>query len=116
MDRPLYLSFLGDRIQAMVEASPNPRNISVMFQEEFARSGLVREVGHCPLHEVGLRLVASNPSVWEKLDSLGVFKAIRHLKRAPPTDNLAARRSLLADKDSPADSLLQWASLMGAVV
>lgn len=116
MDRPLYLSFLGDRMQAMVDASFNPHQAVQDFQDEMYRTGLVRDLGNIPLHEAGARLVASNPSVWEKLDSLGVFRAIKSQRKAPATDNLAARRSLQADKDSPADSLTRWASLMGAVV
>src|SRR5712692_836221 len=69
LDRDIYLSYLSDRVQAMVDALPeeDQKDAVSQFQEEMFRTGLVREVGFCPADEVGVNLVMSNSEIWEKL-------------------------------------------------
>jgi hypothetical protein len=115
MDRLMYLSFLGDRVQSMVDAWPEPAELVWQLQEEMFRTGLVREIGYCPSDQAGSRLIEGNPNVEEKLSQLGVFRALSHGKNVPTTDDLAARRALQAEKEDPADGLLMWASQIAAV-
>ena len=115
MDRRTYLSYLGDRIQTMVQSSQDPQEAVKALQEELYRTGLVREVGYCPTDEAGQRLVTDNPSIEDKVDNLGAFKSLESNPRAAPTDNLEARKAMKADQTAPQDSLLNWATQMGAV-
>jgi hypothetical protein len=110
-DRQSYMTWLGYRVQAMIDSSPDPRQAVTSLQEEFYRTGLVRETGNCPTEEAGDTLVAQNPSVKEKVDNLMGLKPWP--TRTPAVDSLAARNALAAEKSSPMDGLLNWATWMG---
>ena len=115
IDRYLYVNFLGDRIQRMVDASEDPREAVARLQEKMYRTGLVMDAGHCPTDKAGNYLIWNNPAVEEKLCNLRVFQSIGKERRVPSTDNLTVRRELEAEKHSPMDGLLSWVHSMGAV-
>lgn len=116
MDRQTYLSYLGHRVQRMVNKSPDPKAAVKALQTEMFRTGLVRETGYCPMNEAGSRLVTYNPTAYEKVSNLGAFKSLASKPQAAATDSLEARNAMSPDCDSPQDSLLNWATQMGAVV
>lgn len=112
LDRDLYMSFLGDRIQEMVDTAPDPEEAVSALQEAMFSSGLVSEVGHCPTDEAGNRLVCSNPAVEERLSILGVFQSLREVKR-PLIENLLAHEVFLSQEENPVDNLTMWAWHIG---
>ncbi len=116
LDRDIYLSYLSDRVQAMVDALPEEDQADAVqqVQEVMFRTGLVREVGFCPADEVGVNLVMSNSEIWEKLSNLGVSQRLRKA-RYPLMENLMAHQALMSDRENPGDCLMKWASRMGAV-
>jgi hypothetical protein len=116
LDRDLYLSYLSDRVQAMVDALPEEDHVDAVrqFQEEMFSTGLVREVGFCPADEVGVTLVMSNSEIWEKLSNLGVSQRLRKA-RYPLIENLMAHQALMSDRENPVDNLTMWAWRMGQV-
>ena len=114
LDRDIYMSLLGDRIQHMVDQAPDPDEAVSALQEEMFSSGLLLDVGHCPANQAGNRLVWSNGAVEEKLSSLGVFQRLKKVK-APLVENLMAHQALMSEKDNPVDNLMLWASQIGAV-
>ena|ERR1700722_8577362 len=112
LDRDLYMSFLGDRIQEMVDTAPDPGEAVSALQEAMFSSGLVGDVGHCPTHEAGNRLVWSNPAVEEQLSILGVFERLREVK-SPLIENLLAHEVFMSQKENPVDNLTVWAWHIG---
>jgi len=114
LDRHIYMSLLGDRIQRMVDEAPDSDEAVSALQEEMFTSSLVLDVGHCPASEAGNRLVWSNPAVEEKLSSLGVFQKLSKLKQ-PLVEDLMAHQALMSEKDNPVDNLTLWAAQIGAV-
>lgn len=116
LDSDLYLSFLADRVQAMVDLLPpeNRKEAVSMFQEEMFRTGLVSDVANCPPDEVGVNLVMSNSEIWEKLSNLGVSQRLRKA-RYPLIENLMAHQALMSDRENPIDNLTMWAWRMGQV-
>lgn len=116
LDRDLYLSYLSDRIQAMVDALPEENRSDAVgqFQEEMFRTGLVKDVGHCPPDDAGVNLVMSNSEIWEKLSNLGVSQRLRKAKY-PLIENLMAHQALMSDRENPVDNLTMWAWRMGQV-
>lgn len=112
LDRDLYLSFLGDRIQEMVDTAPDPEEAVSALQEAMFSNGLVSEVGHCPMEEAGNRLVWSNPAVEEQLSNLGVFQSLREIKH-PLIENLLAHEVFVSQKENPVDNLSMWAWHIG---
>jgi hypothetical protein len=108
------MSLLGDRIQRMVDEASDPSEAVRALQEEMFSSGLVLDVGHCPVDEAGNRLVWSNPAIEEKLSSLGVFQKLRKV-RHPLVESLMAHQALMSDRENPGDNLTLWASQIGAV-
>jgi hypothetical protein len=112
LDRDLYMSLLGDRIQEMVDTAPDPEEAVSALQEAMFSSGLVSEVGHCPTDEAGNRLVWSNPAVAEQLSNLGVFQSLREV-RQPLIENLLAHEVFVSQKENPVDNLTMWAWHIG---
>jgi hypothetical protein len=108
LDSYLYMNFLGDRIQEMVDTAPDPEEAVSALQEEMFSSGLVMDVGHCPTSEAGNRLVWSNPAVEERLSNLGVFEELRHVV-CPLIESLLAYEALKSQEDNPVDNLTLWA-------
>src|SRR5271156_2018862 len=114
LDRHIYMSLLGDRIQHMIDEAPDPDEAVSALQEEMFRTGLVIEVGHCPADEAGSRLVWSNSAIEEKLSNLGVFERLKKAKQ-PLIENLMAHQALVSDNENPVDNLTLWASQIAAV-
>jgi hypothetical protein len=112
LDRDLYMSLLGDRIQEMVDTAPDPEEAVSALQEAMLSSGLVSEVRHCPTDEAGNRLVWSNPAVEEQLSNLGVFQSLREV-RQPLIENLLAHEVFASQKENPVDNLTMWAWHIG---
>jgi hypothetical protein len=112
LDRNIYMSLLGDRIQEMVDTAPDPEEAVSALQEEMFSSGLVGDVGHCPTDEAGNRLVWSNPSVEERLSILGVFKSLSAVKH-PLIENLLAHEVFRSQRENPVDNLTMWAWHIG---
>ena len=112
LDRDLYMSFLGDRIQEMVDTAPDSEEAVTALQEAMFSSGLLSDVVHCPTDEAGNRLVWSNPAVQEQLSILGVFQRLREVKH-PLIENLMAHEVFMSQKDNPVDNLTMWAWHMG---
>ena len=112
LDRDLYMSFLGDRIQEMVDTAPDPEEAVAALQEAMFCCGLVSDVGHCPTDEAGNRLVAGNPAVEEQLSILGVFQSLREVKH-PLIENLLAHEVFSSQKENPVDNLTTWAWHIG---
>jgi hypothetical protein len=110
-DREVYLSLLGDRIQAMVDASPDPKEAVSQLQEEMHSTGLVKDVAHCKTERAGIDLVEGNPEIWEICSNLGVFQKLRYV-RQPLIENLMAHQALISDQENLVDGLTLWASLM----
>jgi hypothetical protein len=114
LNREIYLHLLSDRIQGMVDKSPDPQAAVKQFQEALFAEGMVSDMATCPIEEVGQNLVLSNPDVWEKLSNLGVFQKLLTAK-PPLVANLMAHQALTSDQDDPTGRLLAWASRMGQV-
>ena len=112
LDRNIYMSLLGDRIQEMVDTAPDPTEAVSALQEEMLSSGLVGDVGHCPTDEAGNRLVWSNPAIEEQLSNLGVFQSLREIKH-PLIENLLAYEVFMSQKENPVDNLTMWAWHIG---
>jgi hypothetical protein len=112
LDRDLYLSLLGDRIQEMVDTAPDPEEAVSALQEAMFSSGLVGDVGHCPMDEAGNRLVWSNPAVEEQLSNLGVFQRLSDIE-LPLIENLLAYEVFMSQKENPVDNLTMWAWHIG---
>jgi hypothetical protein len=108
LDRDIYMSLLGDRIQEMVDTAPEPDEAVSALQEAMFSSGLVSDVGHCPTEEAGDRLVWSNGAVEEQLSILGVFQRLREVKH-PLIENLLAHEVFMSQKENPVDNLTIWA-------
>jgi hypothetical protein len=114
LDSDTYMYLLSKRVQHMVDESGDPSEAVAALQEEMFRSGLVSEVGFCPVDEAGNRLVWSNPAVEEKLSNLGAFELLRTAQQ-PLIENLMAHQALVSDRENPIDNLTLWASQIGAV-
>jgi hypothetical protein len=112
LDRDLYMSLLGDRIQEMVDTAPDPDEAVSALQEAMFGSGLVGDVGHCPTDEAGNRLVESNPAVEEQLSILGVFQSLSQVKH-PLIENLLAHEVFVSQNENPVDNLTMWAWHVG---
>src|ERR1700694_2489775 len=102
----LYLSYLGDRIQAMVDDLPEDLREDAVrqFQEAMYCESLLGEILHCPPDEVGVNLVISNPQVWEGLSNLGIEQRLIDVKH-PLIENLMAHEALMSDRENPIDNL-----------
>jgi hypothetical protein len=112
LNRDIYMSLLGDRIQEMVDTAPDAEEAVSALQEEMFSSGLVSDVGYCPTDEAGNRLVCSNPAVEEQLSILGVFRGLGEVKH-PLIENLLAYEVFVSQKENPVDNLTMWAWHIG---
>jgi hypothetical protein len=112
LDRDIYMSLLGDRIQEMVDTAPDPEEAVSALQEAMFGSGLLGEVGNCPTDETGNRLVWGNPAVEEQLSNLGVFRKLSEVKY-PLIENLLAHEAFGSQKENPVDNLTTWAWHIG---
>lgn len=107
LDRELYLSLLGDRIQRMIDASPDPQGATNELANLLFEQGLLADAGHVPAEEAGNRLVWSNPAIEERLGNRNLLSKI---KAAKPHEMPEARKAILADQADPLTRLLSWGS------
>jgi hypothetical protein len=112
LDRDLYMSFLGDRIEEMVDTAPDPEEAVAEFQEAMFNEGLLSELVHCPTDGAGNHLVWSNPAVAEQLSNLGVFQSLNQIKY-PLIENIRAHQVFKYQKENPGDNLSMWAWHIG---
>jgi hypothetical protein len=108
LDRQMYLSLLADRVQAMVDRSPDPKQAAAMLHQQMVDAGLAMSGSLTP-EQVGEKLVMSNPDLWERLDSLHLLE---HLKTARPIESPDARTELQLDLQTPLLRLQGWASAL----
>ena len=73
LDRDLYMSFLGDRIQEMVDAAPDPEEAVAAFQEAMFSEGLLSEVVHCPTDDAGNTLYGATQQLLNSYRTWGFF-------------------------------------------
>jgi len=106
--RNLYLSFLGERIQALVNACPDPRAATIGLQKDLWDAGLYPDLGFIPTQEAGSSLVATNPGTRERLDSWGALPS----GNPAPEEMPRAREALNEEKSDPLGSLHLWAALL----
>lgn len=112
LDRDVYMGFLAERIQEMVDSAPDPAEAVAALQEAMFSGGLLSDVGHCPIDEAGTRLVEGNPAVEERLSIVGVFQNLREIKH-PLIENLLAHEVLMSQREDPVGSLTMWAWHIG---
>ena len=112
LTRLTYLHLLGERIQRMVDSSPDPKVAVKELVQAMFEEGLLSDTGNCPPSEAGNRLILSNSEVEEILTNLGVFRRLTKAK-PPLVENLMAHQALMSDRDDPLGRLKTWASQMG---
>lgn len=109
LDRAQYLSLLGERIQCLVNACPDPQGITDALVEDLFEAGLYPDSGHVTAEDAGAYLVSSNPGTRERLDSWGALPT----REAGPTCEMpAVREVLMGERYDPDDSLRCWAALL----
>ena len=109
LDRRLYLSLLGERVQCLVNACEDPQEATDTLVEDLWDAGLYPDVGHVPAAEAGAYLVSSNPGTRERLDSWGVLPT---WEAGPTHEMAAAREVLMGERCDPEDHLRSWAGLL----
>lgn len=109
LDRALYLSLLGQRIQCLVNACPDPQDTTDTLVEDLFDAGLYPDLGHVAAEDAGAYLVSSNPGTRERLDSWGVLPT----PQSGPTHEMpAAREVLMGERYDPEDHLRSWVGLL----
>jgi hypothetical protein len=110
--RDEYLSWLGERIQHLVNACDNPQYVTNVLVEDLFEAGLYPDVGHVPARDAGAYLVASNPGTQHCLDSWGVLPMPPAWEFGPTQEMPEAREEISADHYDPEDRLRSWAGLL----
>ncbi|HEX5461376.1 MAG TPA: hypothetical protein VFX20_15535 [Steroidobacteraceae bacterium] len=108
--RDSYLSLLSERIQCLVNACPNPQDITDALVEDLFEAGVYPDLGHVASQDAGAYLVSSNPGIRQRLDSWGVLPT----GEAGPTHEMpAAREVLTSERYDIEDHLRSWAAWLG---
>jgi hypothetical protein len=108
--RDRYLSLLGQRIQFLVDACPDPQDITDTLVEDLFEAGPYPDTGRVPAENAGAYLVSSNPGTRERLDSWGVLPTP---EAGPTCEMTAAREVLMGERYDPEDHLRSWVGLLG---
>ena len=104
LDRDLYLSLLGERMQSLVNAAPDKPRAVADAQAALHEAGLFPDLGTIPVDEAGNRLVWSNPAIEERLVNLGVLPPT-----LPPLKEVSAARTVLkTERNDPPSGLAAW--------
>ncbi|MDB6102553.1 MAG: hypothetical protein JWO52_2552 [Gammaproteobacteria bacterium] len=106
--RDLYLMFLGERIQRLVNACQDPRQAVRDLVEDLFEAGLLPDVGHVPTQRAGAYLVSSNPGTEYRLSQWGVLPNASLL----PWEMPEAREVLNDERYDPESNLRSWAGLL----
>lgn len=109
LNRDLYLSVLGERIQCLVNACPDPQEITDRMVEDLWDAGLYPDTGHVPAAEAGAYLVSTNPGTRQRLDSWG---ALPTLEAGPTMEMPAAREVLMGERYDPEDAIRGWTGIL----
>ncbi len=111
MCRDIYNSFLGDRIQALINLSDDPEHSAWTLTEALHDAGMWSYASYGPMDEIGNNLVVSNPHVWEALTNLRVYDSVWPPRKIPFADSLIVRRELQGESsacDDPEGMLQMW--------
>ena len=104
LDRDLCLNLLGQRIQSLVDASPDKRYAVNQLHEALFEAGLYPDLGTIPVNEAGNWLVWSNPGVESRLLDVGALP-----RKLPPLKEVSAARTVLkTERDDPPSGLAAW--------
>jgi hypothetical protein len=112
LDRSRYLFLLGERIQCLVNACPDPQDITDALIDDLFEAGLYPDTGHVAAEDAGAYLVSTNPGTRERLDSWGVLPTWE----AGPTHEMpAAREALMGERYDVEDHLRSWVGLLSSL-
>ena len=108
----IYLNLLGERIQRLIDRSPNPKAAGQRLQELLDQAGLINSPQTLYPGNQANQLVTSNPSVEARLDALDLPMDLTSLTLV---EMLSARKELQADKSDPLNRLDDWASAVSVM-
>lgn len=104
----LYLSAVSDRVQRLVNLSPDPAAVVRQLEDDLASAGLWYFQVNVNPQTAGEVLVYSNPPLWEVLSVLLEL----NLPLVPKQEQESARQELERDKENPSQRLRLWAGAL----
>jgi hypothetical protein len=106
LDRALYQSLLSDRIQSLVDRSPNPDQAARELRRSLYEAGLLADDGRVPTEEAASHLLTSNPSIWARLADRRLLPSTgQDLKISEQRE---ARLEINQDQHDPLNRLRAW--------
>lgn len=107
--RNLYLMFLGERIQALVNGCDDPQDAADSMVQDLFEAGLLPDLGYVEASEAGAYLVSTNPGTRQRLNSWGVLPT---WEAGPTMEIPAAREVLMGERYDPEDAIRGWIGIL----